>query len=42
MMERDDDRAGAEEQQRFEERVGTQVKHRLSRRVEADSHDHVT
>ena len=35
-------RAGAEEQQRFEKRVGGEVVHRGRRAAEADGHHHVT
>ena len=41
-MKHHDDRAGAEEEQRFEERVGEKVKHRRLARGETDRHHHVT
>ena len=36
-----DDRAGAEEQQRLEERVRGQMEHRRRRAAQAHGHDHV-
>ena len=41
MVQGEDDGAGAKEQQRLEERVGGQVKHRRRRAAQADGHDHV-
>ena len=40
-MQRDDDRAGAQEQQRLEKRVRGQMEHRRRRAAQADGHDHV-
>ena len=41
VMERDDDRAGAQEQQCLEKCVRGQVKHRSRRATQPNSHDHV-
>ena len=41
VMQRDDDRARAQEQQRFKEGMCAKMKHCLSRTVKADAHDHV-
>ena len=41
MVQPDDDRAGAQEQQRLEKRVRGQMEHRRRRAAQADGHDHV-
>ena len=42
MVQSDDDRAGAKEQQRLEKRVRGQVEHRRRRTAQTHGHDHVT
>ena len=41
VVDRNDDGAGAQEQQRLEERMGRQMEHRRRRAVEANGHHHV-